>query len=255
MSVVITNKETFNGANFSDWAFGEGISPVEKCIIEAYLDKNAKTIEAGTGGGRIVLGMQELGFKSLYGFDYLPKFIEQARQRDKTGSISFSVEDATTLTYPNNEFDQLVYLQQILCCIEDENARLSAFKNAYRILKPGGTALFSFLYFESRIQSSFHRTYLAYLQGLRKLFNSEFSIQSIPLLKLGGKPNLGAIFDRQPYTYWYRLQEVYQILKDVNFKIVALGSDLQLRRGKMLTSLEDMKNEPIEGMLYFVCKK
>ena len=252
---MTTNKETFNGANFYDWAFGEGISPEEKFIIEAYLDKNLKTLEAGTGGGRIVFGMQDLGFKSLYGFDYLPKFIELARQRNKTGSISFSVQDASTLTYQNEEFDQLVYLQQIVCCIEDENARLSAFKNAYRILKQGGTALFSFLYFESRIQSSFHSAYLTYIQGLRKLFNSEFSIQYNSLLKLGGKPNLGAIFDRQPYTYWYRLEEVYQILKDVNFKIVAVGSDLQLRRGEMLTSLEAMKNEPIEGMLYFVCKK
>lgn len=252
---MTTNKETFNGVNFYDWAFLEGISLEEKFIIEAYLDKNAKTIEAGTGGGRIVLAMQELGFKSLYAFDYLPKFIEHARQRDKIGSISFCVEDASTLTYPDDEFYQLVYLQQIVCCIEDENARLSAFKNAYRILKKGGKALFSFLYFESRIKSSFHMAYLKYIQGLRKLFNSEFSIQYVPLLKLGGKPNLGAIFDRQPYTYWYRLEEVYQILKDVNFKIVALGSDLQLRRRQMLSSVEAMKNEPIEGMLYFVCEK
>lgn len=252
---MANNKETYGGVDFDYWACKENLSDGEKFVIETYLDKNAKTLEAGTGGGRITLSMQQMGFKSLFAFDYIPEFIEHARQRDKIGNVSFAVEDATALTYDNDSFDQLVYLQQVLCCIEDEYARLSAFKEAYRILKKGGTAIFSFLNFDSRIQSNFYKSYIGYVEIMRKIFNSEFSSQYISRLKLAGKPNLGAIFDQQPYMYWYKIEEVYQIFKDVNFKIVALGTDFQLRQENMLTSLESLKKEPIEGMLYFICEK
>ncbi|OKH53225.1 methyltransferase type 11 [Calothrix sp. HK-06] len=252
---MASNKETFSTIDFDYWACIENLSIEEKFIIETYLDKKAKTLEAGTGGGRIALEMQKMDFKSLFAFDYIPEFIEHARQRDKIGSISFAVEDASALTYQNDEFEQLVYLQQVLCSIENQYARLSAFKEAYRILKKGGTAIFSFLSYESRIQSNLHKGYLTYIQLLRKIFNSEFSSQYISRMKLAGKPNFGAIFDQQPHMYWYRIEEVYQLFQDVNFKIVAFGTDYQLRERKMLKSLEYLQMQPIEGMLYFICEK
>lgn len=252
---MANNKETYGGVDFDYWANKENLSDGEKFIIETYLDKKAKTLEAGTGGGRITLSMQQMGFKSLFAFDYIPKFIEHARQKDQVGNVSFAVEDATTLTYHDDSFEQLVYLQQVLCFIEDEYARLCAFQEAYRILKKGGIAIFSFLNFDSRIQSSFHKVYIEYVQILRIIFNSKFSSQYISRLKLAGQPNIGAIFDQQPYVYWYKIEEVYQIFKDVNFKIVSLGTDFQLRQKNMLTSLEFLKKEPIEGMLYFICEK
>lgn len=252
---MANNKETFSSVDFDYWASLENLSFEEKFLLETYLHKHAKTLEAGTGGGRIALEMQKMGFKSLFAFDYISDFIEHARQRDKIGSISFAVEDATALTYRDNEFDQLVYLQQILCCIENQYARLSALKEAYRILKKGGIAIFSLLNFESRIQNSFHKGYLTYIQVLRKIFNSEFSSQYISRMKLGGKPNLGAIFDKQPYMYWYQIEEAYKIVQDVNFKIIAFGTNYQLRERKMMKSLESLDNQPIEGMLYLVCKK
>ncbi|MDF5718129.1 MAG: class I SAM-dependent methyltransferase, partial [Rhizonema sp. NSF051] len=144
------NKETYSTVDFNYWAYNQSLSQQEKFILEKYLDKNGTTVEAGTAGGRIVLEMQKLGFTSLYGFDYVPEFIEQAKQRDTTNSISFTVGDATALNYDDGFFDQIVYLQQIICCIEDDLGRLTALKEAYRILKKGGTAIFSFLNFEDR---------------------------------------------------------------------------------------------------------
>lgn len=250
-----SNKEVFGGVEFEHWANRESLSLAEKFIIKNYLSQRAKTLEAGTAGGRIVFEMQKLGFKDLYAFDYVPEFIEEAKKRDQSGNISFAVEDATALSYNDCEFDQLIYLQQIICCIEDERGRLNAFTDAYRILKPGGIAIFSFLCFDWRIKSNFYGIFLAYLQLQRKVFNSNTPIQYLPQLKIAGKMNFGAIFDQQPYKYWYYIDEVYQIFKDVGFEIVALGTDLQLNQAKMLTSVEAIKKEPIQGMLYFVCKK
>lgn len=251
---IINNKEVYSTVEFDAWADRKGLNEDEKYLIVKYLNKNGKTVEAGTAGGRILLEMKDLGFQELYGYDYVPEFIEQAKQRHPSLSIYFEVQDATDLTYENSAFEQIIYLQQIVCFIEEGDKRLKAFREAYRILKNDGTALFSFLNFESRIKSPF-AVYLAYLSMWRRLSGSNRSIQYIPWLKLGGKYNFLALLDRGPYPYWYRVQEAHQILTQVGFKIVAVGSSNQIGQDKMCDDIESLKHELIAGMLYFVCKK
>ena len=250
----INNKEVYSTVEFDAWADKKGLNEDEKYLIVKHLNKTGKTVEAGTAGGRILLEMKDLGFQELYGYDYVPEFIEQAKQRDPSQSISFEVQDATDLSYETSGFEQIIYLQQIVSLIEEDEKRLKALREAYRILKNDGTALFSFLNFESRIKSPFV-LYLAYLSMLRRLSGSNRSIQYIPWLKLGGKYNFLALLDRGPYPYWYKIQEAQQNLTKVGFKIVSVGSSYQIGQGKMCDDIESLKNQPIAGMLYFVCKK
>ncbi|MEG5031434.1 class I SAM-dependent methyltransferase [Microcoleus sp. AT3-D2] len=251
---IINNKEVYSTVEFEVWADKKGLNEAENYLILKYLKKNKKTVEAGTAAGRILLEMKDLGFQYLYGYDYVPEFIEQAKQREASQSISFEVQDATDLSYESSGFEQIIYLQQIVCFIEEEEKRLKALREAYRILKKDGTALFSFLNFESRIKSPFV-VYLAYLSMLRRFSGANRSIQYIPWLKLGGKYNFLALLDRGPYPYWYKVQEAHQILTQVGFKIVAVGSSYQIAQGKMCDDIESLKQELIAGMLYFVCKK
>mgnify|MGYP002776997935 CR=1 FL=1 len=248
------------------WAYLSDLSLRETYLIETYLDKTGKTVDAGTGGGRILLSLKTLGFNDLYGFDFVPEFIEVAKQRDASHSIVYDVKDATCLDYQDNFFDQILYLEQIICCIEDDSARFNALKQAHRILKKGGIALFSFLSFDARIRSPMYLPCLVYLSLLRKLCKSQHSIQYLPCLKLGRKagshrqPGSGtfnwlALLDRPPYTYWYKLQEAYQVLRAANFEVVAIGSDYQISQNKMHLLPETLVNQPLQGMLYFVCKK
>lgn len=252
---IVKNKEVYNTVEFSLWAYRKGLIPEEKYLLEKYLDKKGKTLEAGTAGGRILLELKDFGFESLYGFDYVPKFIEQARQRDISHSITFEVQDAASLNYDDYCFDQIIYLQQIISLIDNEVGRLKALKEAYRILKSGGNALFSFLSFDVRSRSAAYLPYLMYLRLYRKLRGLNRSIQYLPWLKLGGKFNFSSLLDTGPYVYWYSLQEAQQILREVGFEIVAIGSTYQISQERMHVSLETWANEPIEGMLYFVCKK
>ena len=250
----INHKQVFRTVEFDAWADGKGLNEDEKYLIVKYLNKKGNTVEAGTAAGRILREMKDLGFQELYGYDYVPEFIEQAKQRDASQSISFEVQDATDLTYENSSFEQIIYLQQIVCVIEEEDKRLKALTEAYRILKNGGTALFSFLNFESRIKSPLV-VYLAYLGMLRRLSGSNRSIQYIPWLNLGGKFNFLALLDRGPYPYWYKIQEAQQMLTKAGFKIVGVGSSYQISQGKMCDDIESLKHELTAGMLYFVCKK
>lgn len=252
---MTTHKEVYSTVDFGSWAYKQGLLPEEEYLVKTYLNKTGKTVEAGTAGGRIILGMKELGFTSLYGFDYVPEFIAQARENDSSNSINFAVEDATALTYEDEFFDQLVYLQQIICCIDDELGRLKALREAYRTLKPGGVALFSFLSFDVRVNSPTYQPYLAYLRLLRQLRNSNSTIQYLPRIKLGGKLNVNAFLDKQPYMYWYKLEEAYQNLMQAKFQVLGIGSDLQVRQGNLHNSVESLMSEPMQGMLYFVCQK
>lgn len=252
---MITNKEVYSTVDFDYWADWKDLLSTEKYLIEKYLDKKGKTLEAGTGGGRILLGMKDVGFTSLYGFDYVPELIERARQKDTTHSIDFTVQEASSLNYNSLCFDQIIYLQQMICLIETETVRLKALKEAYRILNIGGTALFSFLNFDARIRNPVYLPYLVYLSLLRKLRLSNRSIQYLPWLKLGGKVNLSSLTDTKPYVYWYKIKEIYQILREINFEVVALGSAYQISKERMHISPETLVKEPIEGMLYLVCKK
>jgi ubiquinone/menaquinone biosynthesis C-methylase UbiE len=246
----------YSSVEFNFWAYKEeSLSPDEEFLIEKYLDKNATTIEAGTGGGRIVSSLEKIGFKHLYAFDYVPGFIEIAKKKNITRRIYFAIEDAVSLTYKDCQFEQLLYLNQIICTIVDGAARLNAFKEAYRILKKGGTAIFSFLNFDSRAKIPFYIPYVIYIHLLRSLTNTQRSIQYLPQLKYGDKTNWQSLLDSPPYMYWYKPEEAYQILKEANFEIVALGSNFQINQGKMHTSLESFKQEPNQGMLYFVCQK
>ena len=53
------NKAIYSTVEFDSWAFREGLIDTERFLIEQYLDKEGKTLEAGTGGGRILLEMKK----------------------------------------------------------------------------------------------------------------------------------------------------------------------------------------------------
>lgn len=255
MSSPNNNKELYSDLEFDTWLNIEKLYPEEKYLIQKYLIPNLKTVEAGTNGGRILFRMQELGFSSLAGFDYIPKLIDRAIERDPNRTINFQVQDAIDLAYLDSSFDQIIYLQQIICLIESQEDRLKAIQESYRILKPGGIGLFSVLSFESRNSKMLYSIYFAYLKTLRKMRGDGRSVQYLPWLKLGGKFNISSIIDRSPYTYWYRVTEIYQLLKSVGFEIVSIGSDAQISTENLkLTDLELM-NEEISGMLYIVVRK
>jgi ubiquinone/menaquinone biosynthesis C-methylase UbiE len=249
---VVKCKEYYKSTEgFDEWSERTGLYPDESYIIQKYLEPGKKNLEAGTGAGRILGEMKNLGFTSLYGYDFGSAFIERAQQRDSSGSICFEVQDATCLNYEDSSFDQILYLQQLISLIDDEADRAKAVKEAYRILRVGGTALFSFVSFETKTGGVMYQLYLRYLYLIRKFSGSSRSLQYTPL-----KTHGSAIFlDSSPYLYRYKLQEAYQDLTEVGFKVAAISSREQIIQGIMYDSVEAMSTQPIKGAIYFVCKK
>ena len=252
---LIDNRAVFSTTEFDAWVERKNLIPAEKFLIGNYFAKAGRTLEAGAGAGRILFEMKALGFTSLRGFDLVYPLIESAKKKDVTNTIRFEVQDAIRLAYKDASFDQILYLQQVLCFIDAAPSRLMALKEAYRVLRPGGTALFSFLSFDTRSRSAVYIPYLVYLRFLRKLNGSKRPIQYLPWLRFRGKFNWGSLLDEQPYVYWYRLGEAVELLKTCGFQIAAIGSSRQIDHGVMFDSWLNLANEPIDGMLYVVARK
>jgi ubiquinone/menaquinone biosynthesis C-methylase UbiE len=245
--------------NLSDWPLRSGLRFEEDYLIRRFLRSGDKILEAGTAGGRLLHALNEKGFDQLYGFDFIPEYIEIARQRDNLNTINFIVADATDLKYQNDYFDSVIYLQQIISNIPNRSSRSKAVKEAFRVLKPGGYAIFSFLSFEAREFSKIHKPLILWLKLIRFIKREYRSIHDQPWIKLpGGKFNFRFLLDQKPYNHWFDKYEAIKILSDSGFKplFCGMGSDLMEMN---IMSCEDFFNSPRSkpgtGMIYFVCKK
>lgn len=237
------------------WAEAAGLKPDERALIERYLDPGARTVEAGTGGGRILGEMRGLGFTTLTGFDFVPELVEEARRADPGAQIEFEVQDARRLTYPEASFDQAIYLQQLLSSIEDEDDREGVVGDAFRILRPGGVVLFSVLPFEVRARSALYRPYLAYLRLLRRVRRSPRPPQLLPRLRMRGRFSPASLRDSGPHVYWYRADEIERDLRASGFEIVAIGTTPQVVSDDMRPSAGALGEDRLEGTLYVVARK
>jgi ubiquinone/menaquinone biosynthesis C-methylase UbiE len=245
--------------NLSDWPLRSGLGFEEDYLIRRFLKSRDKILEAGTAGGRILHALNEKGFNQLYGFDFVPEYIEIAKKRDNSNNINFIVADATDLKYENEFFDSVIYLQQLISNIPDQNSRCKAMKEAFRVLKPGGYAIFSFLSFEAREYSKIHKPFILWLKLIRFIKREHTSIHDQPWIKLpGGKFNFRLFLDQKPYNHWFDRYEAKKILSDSGFKplFCGMGSDLMEMN---IMSCEDFFNfpraKPGTGMIYFVCQK
>lgn len=255
MGNIRTNKDIYQGEEFSRWSHREGLIQEEEYLINHYCEKHLRTLEAGTAGGRILLEMNRNGFTDLHGYDFVPELIDVAIRRDTSNQIEFAVDDAISLHYDDASFDQILYLAQIISFIESPDDRLKAIKEAYRVLRPGGTALFSFLLYETRNSNLLLVPLMIYLRLLRKVRGSQRPLRALPWLRLNGKPNLHALLDKAPYNYWFRLKEAKDLLESNGFQVIALGTSHQLRNDTICDSYEELTRLPLRGMLYIACRK
>jgi SAM-dependent methyltransferase len=227
---VSDQRDFFREVELDYWAGAEGLKDEERTLAERHLDPAQPTLDAGTGGGRIPRALAELGFTELTGFDFAPELVAAARTADRSGAIAFDVADATALPYADASFGQVLYLQQVVCTIEDPAGRGAAIREAARVLRPGGTALFSFVCLESRLAAPAQRAYVGYLRAMRRLRRDQRPIQSMPRLRLRGKFDVGALRDRGPYNWWYRAEEAEHALVEAGLEVEAIGFGAELRR-------------------------
>lgn len=251
----MNNKNIFSTKEYNNWIDRDGLLREEEEIITNYLDKRKSTLEAGTASGRILFEMNKLGFTNLTGFDYIPEYIDAAKKKYTKPIINFLVQDATTLKFEDKTFEQIIYLQQIISTIEDPEMRLQALKESYRILRNNGTAIFSFLNFESKLNDKLFKIIFPLIKFFRCIKRNKHDFQYIPWFKYSDKVNFKALLDIGPYNYWYRIEEIIIQLKSVGYEIIFYGYPENIIHKKTF-NFESVKNiKSNKGHLYVVCKK
>jgi SAM-dependent methyltransferase len=250
-----SNRDRWATSEFTEWSTERGLLSIEQLLIDRYFSKDGETLDAGTGGGRIPLALRDKGFTSLTGFDYLPEMVLAARSSDPAGQIKFDTQDATSLDYPSDSFDQVIYVR-LIASIDSDGGPAAALREAFRVLRSPGLALISFLWWEPRKSHRVVRLMGPWLRAQRALRRTDRGARDWPWLHVGERANYGALLDRGPYLHWFTSSEARSLLEATGFSIV-------LSRGQ--TEFEDLERGddrdgiPLGGHhsseLYFVCTK
>jgi SAM-dependent methyltransferase len=236
------------------WAGAEGLKDEERALVERHLDPDRSVLDAGTGGGRIARALHTAGFAEVTGFDFAPELIDAARAAVPGGEVHFDVADATALPYADAAFDQALYLQQVISTIDDPDGREAAMREARRVVRSGGTAIFSFVCFEARERALAGRAYLAYIRSLRAARRDRRPTQSLPRIRTRGRLAAGALRDRGPYNWWYRAGEAQAALAAAGFAIDAIGFAGQAADGALSANAAEALTRGPEVTLYAVCR-
>lgn len=120
----------------------EGSSRLYEIISQKIdINKNHNILDAGCGFGEASIWMaNNIGCK-VTGISLVENQIEKARKHAKEKNVpdktKFIMADYTKTNFPDNSFDRIIAIETI-CHLEDKT---DFYKEAYRILKPGGKIL------------------------------------------------------------------------------------------------------------------
>jgi SAM-dependent methyltransferase len=117
------------------------LTPCEQHMFDSYVRTGAAVLEIGVGGGR-VSGYLLQRASRYTGVDYAPKMVEACRQ--KFPGMDFRVGDASDLSaLGEGTFDSVVMAFNTIDCVVPDAARARCLEEVRRVLKPGGTLIFS----------------------------------------------------------------------------------------------------------------
>lgn len=223
------SKELYSKTLFELWSSKRELYPHESYLLSKYLiDTSKSVVEAGTGGGRIAFYIEELGFKNVRAFDFVPEMIVCADsiKNQKKSDVVFEVADATNLTiYPNDSFDYLIYFQQVLGFIPNDELFFQSLKEAYRIAKKDAIILFTFSEWDSR----FFNPLLSVLVNLVRFARGEkYQKRYLPWLKLNERINWKFLNKNQALVHWVKRDELISTLERIGFTVVEIKGSLEL---------------------------
>lgn len=100
-------------------------------LLEPHLNTDAAILDVGCAVGGFLDFLKEKGVRALYGVDMTETYVARAREK------RYTVErgDAASLPFPDAQFDALI-IEQVMEHLTDPGL---AFREAARVLKPGGT--------------------------------------------------------------------------------------------------------------------
>jgi ubiquinone/menaquinone biosynthesis C-methylase UbiE len=122
-----------------------GLWNSEKALFRNRFSTEDHLLDLGCGTGRIAFGLEALGFANIEGADFSEAMIESALmiKDSKQSCIRFLQADARALPWPDNFFDGVIFGFNGFFMIPGEMERRKALKEIHRVLKMGGSYIFT----------------------------------------------------------------------------------------------------------------
>jgi len=122
-----------------------GLWKSEEKVFARVFAKTDRILDLGTGTGRIAIGLAEMGYTHVLGIELSREMTKEARRiaRVLELSVYFKQGDATSLDFEDNLFDGAIFGFNGLMQIPGRDNRRSALSEIFRVVRPGGSLVFT----------------------------------------------------------------------------------------------------------------
>ncbi len=136
------NLNVYNAAEVvSHYAQLNDLTVAEQLLFETYVKPGTSLLDLGVGGGRTTSQLSRIA-ATYIGVDYSEEMVHICRA--KFPRLQFEVRDASDLSiFANESFDVIVFSFNGIDYLVPSEKRLRCIRECYRVLKRGGTFLFS----------------------------------------------------------------------------------------------------------------
>ncbi len=131
--------------NYARAAVQVGLWASERKLITTHFTPADRILELGCGGGRVGLGMWQLGYHNVLLSDFSPEMVSitQGVLEQAGADLKAEVADACNLSYTDESFDGVIFAFNGLMCMRGQADRLRALPEIHRVLKRRGKFLFT----------------------------------------------------------------------------------------------------------------
>jgi SAM-dependent methyltransferase len=117
-----------------------GLTPREEALVRRYFAAGARVVDLGCGYGRTTVPLARLGYR-VVGVDVVPRMLEEARRTHP--EIAWVLASATDLGFRDGSVDHVLFSANGLDCIHPLDRRDAALAEIRRVLRPGGSVVYS----------------------------------------------------------------------------------------------------------------
>ena len=199
--------------------------PVFEYVLPKMGDLQGKRVlELGTGTGGTATLLAKKG-ASVVGIDLLPFRLDKAKDRVKhhnvSDSVAFTLMDATQLAFADNTFDFVISKSVLVFTEHTQTA-----KECYRVLKPGGKAIFIENMRHHPLVWLYRKLFLKYSRDLHYFSLTDIEALGVEFDEVNHREfhllSLGALFWKKVISIPIFYRWTLQILKFVDRNLIRM---------------------------------